>query len=131
MHKLIHNNISSSRINVFKFNNQVHCRETRGHKYKLFFNRNNKLVFSNFFTNRIISIWNHLSDSCFNGDTLFYFKNQLHNTDFSCFFFVWSLIVVIMYNVKMCECFWRLLVAFPLTVVYYLFLVSMCFVLYQ
>ena len=32
-----------------------------------------------------------------------------------------------MYNVKICECFWRLLVAFPLTVTYYLFLVSMCF----
>ena len=31
MYKLIHNNISSSLINVFKFNNQVHCRETRGH----------------------------------------------------------------------------------------------------
>ena len=28
MFKLIHNNISSSLINVFKFNNQVHCRET-------------------------------------------------------------------------------------------------------
>ena len=29
--------------------------------------------------------------------------------------------MVIMYNVNMCECFWRLLVAFPLTVIYYLF----------
>ena len=56
MFKLIHNNISSSLINVFKFNNQVHCRETRGHRYKLFFNRSNKLVFSNFFTNRIVPI---------------------------------------------------------------------------
>ena len=49
MYKLIHDNISSSLIKVFKFNNQVHCRETRGHRYKLFFNRSNKLVFSNFF----------------------------------------------------------------------------------
>ena len=38
---------------------------------------------TNFFTNRIVPIWNQLPDSCFNGDTLFYFKNQLHNTDFS------------------------------------------------
>ena len=53
MYKLIHNKISSSLINVFKFNNQVHCRETRGNIYKLFFNRSNKLVFSNFFTNRM------------------------------------------------------------------------------
>ena len=87
MYKLIHNNISSSLINVFKFNNQVHCRETRGHRYKLFFNRSNKLVFSKFFTNRIVPIWNHLPNSCFNGDTLFYFKNQLHYTDFSGFLY--------------------------------------------
>ena len=75
--------------------------------YKLFFNRSNKLVFRKFFINRIVPIWNHLPDNCFNGDTLFYFKNQLQNTDLS--FFVWSLIVVIIYNVKLCECFWRLL----------------------
>ena len=56
MFKLIYNNISSSLINVFKFNNQVHRRETRGHRYKLFFNRSNKLVFSKFFTNRIVPI---------------------------------------------------------------------------
>ena len=31
--KLIHNNISPSLISVFKFNNQVHCRATRGHRY--------------------------------------------------------------------------------------------------
>ena len=68
--KLIHNNISPSLINVFKFNDQVHCRETRGHRYKLFFNRSNKLVFSNFFTNRVGPIWNHLPDSCFNGNTI-------------------------------------------------------------
>ena len=87
MYKLIHNNISLSLINVFKFNNQVHCRERRGHRYKLFFNRSNKLIFSKFVTNRIVSIWNHLPDSCFNGDTLFYFKNQLHNADFSRFLY--------------------------------------------
>ena len=87
MYKLIHNNISSSLINVFKFNNQVHYRETRGHRYKLFFNRSNKLVFSQLFTNHTVPIWNHLPDSCFNGDTLFYFKNQLHNTDFSRFLY--------------------------------------------
>ena len=72
MFKLIHNNISSSLINVFKFNNQAYCRKTRGHIYKLFFNRSNKLVFSKFFTNRIVPIWNHLSDSCFNGDTILF-----------------------------------------------------------
>ena len=65
MFKLIYNNISSSLINVFKFNNQVHRRETRGHRYKLFFNRSNKLVFNKFFTNRIVPIWNHLPDSCY------------------------------------------------------------------
>ena len=87
MFKLIHNNISSSLINIFKFNNQVHRRETRGHRYKLFFNRSNKLVFSKFFINRIVPIWNHLPDSCFYGNTVFYFKSQLHNTDFSRFLY--------------------------------------------
>ena len=76
------------------------------------FYRSNKLVFSNFFTKRIVPIWNHLSDSCFNGDALFFLNMQLHNTDLSRFF-VWSLIVVIIYNEKMCACFWRLFVAFP------------------
>ena len=84
MFKLIHNNISSSLINVFKFNNQVLCQTTREHRYELFLNRSNKLVFNKFVTNRIVPIWNHLPDSCFNGDTLFYIKKQLHNTDFSC-----------------------------------------------
>ena len=61
-------------------------KQQRGHRYKLFLNRSKKLVFSKFFTNRIVPIWNHLPDSCFNGDTLFYFKKQLHNTDFSLFY---------------------------------------------
>ena len=85
--KLVRNNISSSLINVFKFNNQVHYQATRGHRYKLFCNRSNKLVFSKFFTNRIVPIWNHLPVSCFNGDTLFYFKKQLHSIDFSRFLY--------------------------------------------
>ena len=38
MFKLIHNNISSFPINVFGF---IACRATRGHRYKLFFNRSN------------------------------------------------------------------------------------------
>ena len=42
---------------------------------------------ANFFSNRIVPIWNHLPDSCFNDDTLFHFKNQLHNTDFSRFLY--------------------------------------------
>ena len=72
MLKFIHNNISSFLINVFKFNNHVHCREIRGHRYKLFFNRRNKLVFSKFLTNRIVPIWNHLPDICFNGNTILF-----------------------------------------------------------
>ena len=72
MFKLIHNNISSSLINVFKFYNQVHCRETRGHRYKLFFNRSNKLVLSKFFIDRVVPIWNHLPDSYFKGNTILF-----------------------------------------------------------
>ena len=72
MFKLIYNNISSYLINVFKFNNQVHCRETRGYRFKLFFIRSNKLVFSNFFKNRIVPIWNHLPDSFFLMVTLYF-----------------------------------------------------------
>ena len=60
MFKLIYNNVSTSLINVFKLNNQVHCQATRRHRYKLFINRSNKLVFNNFFTNCIVPIWNHL-----------------------------------------------------------------------
>ena len=44
-------------------------------------------IFIYIFTNRIVLIWNHLPDRCFNGDTLFYFKNQLHNTHFSRFLY--------------------------------------------
>ena len=43
------------------------------------------MIIIKFFANRIVPIWNHLTDSCFNGDTLFYFKYQLHKADFSRF----------------------------------------------
>ena len=85
MFKLINNNISSSLINVFKFNNQVNCRETSVHRYFLI------VIISWFpanFLQIVVPIWNHLPNSCFDGDTLFYFKNQLHNADFSRFFMI-------------------------------------------
>ena len=61
--------------------------QLRGNRYKLCLNCSNKLVFNNCFKNRIVSIWNHVPDSCFNGDTLVYFKNQLQNIDFSRFLY--------------------------------------------
>ena len=41
-------------------------------RYKLFINHSDKVVFSKFFTNFVVPIWNHLPDSCFNVDSILY-----------------------------------------------------------
>jgi ribonucleases P/MRP protein subunit RPP40 len=58
-------------------------RPTRGHRYKLFVNRCNKLVFSCFFINRVLPIWNHLPDNCFDCNTVSAFKSRLSNVNLS------------------------------------------------
>ena len=55
MYKLIHNIVSSSLTNVLHFTNDA---RTRGHRYKLYINRCNKLVFKSFFINRVVPAWN-------------------------------------------------------------------------
>jgi hypothetical protein len=83
MFKLTHNIIPNcSLTRMLCFANHVH---TRGHRYKLFFNRSNKLIFSNYFINRVTPIWNYLSDNCFTPDNLLCFKHKLCSVDFTCF----------------------------------------------
>jgi hypothetical protein len=54
-----------------------------GHKYKLFGNRCNKSVFSCFFINRVLPVWNHLSDNCYDCNTVSVFKSRLSNVNLS------------------------------------------------
>ena len=61
------------------------CDSTRGHSYKLFINRCNKSVLSNFFINRTAPVWNFLPSDCFSRDSLFHFKKSIKKVDFSRF----------------------------------------------
>ena len=82
MFKLTHGLISTSLINAL---NYAKCDSTRGHSNKLFINRCNKSVLSNFFINRIAPVWNFLPSDCFSRDSLFHFKKSIKKVDFSRF----------------------------------------------
>jgi ribonuclease P/MRP protein subunit RPP40 len=58
---------------------------TRGHRFKLFVTRCNKLVFSSFFINRVIPVWNSLPDNCFNCNTVYTFRSKICTIDFNQF----------------------------------------------
>ena len=79
MFKLTHNIVLSSLAQTLHFNNSI----TRGHDFKLFINRCNKIVFSAYITNRIAPVWNSLPYDCFTVNSLTYFKRCLYNTDLS------------------------------------------------
>ena len=79
MFKLMHNIVLSSLAQTLHFNNSI----TRGHDFKLFINRCNKIVFSTYFTNRIAPVWNSLPYDCFTVNSLTYFKRCLYNIDLS------------------------------------------------
>lgn len=84
MFKLTHKIVHSTLSNVLSYANNVN---TRGHKYKLFVNRTNKLVYSAYFINRVTPIWNFLPVNCFNCDTLYNFKNKITALNFEHFCF--------------------------------------------
>ena len=62
-----------------------HAYATRGHKYKLAIKRCNKIVFINYFINRVTPEWNFLPDICFAIDSLQSFKNKLYSLYFTKF----------------------------------------------
>ena len=80
--KLLHRTLSCNLLDHINLATGV-CTVTRGHRYKLTTTRTNKLVFSTYFTNRIVPIY--LPDNCFIPDVLCSFKNKLKNIDFSRF----------------------------------------------
>ena len=73
------NIVFSSLAQSLHFNNII----TRGHDFKLFINRCNKIVFSAYFANRVVPMWNSLPYDCFTVNSLTCFKRRLHNVDFS------------------------------------------------
>jgi hypothetical protein len=81
MFKLTHNLILSSLTNLICYSSS----RTRGHRYKLFICRTNKLVLSTCFINRVSPIWNALPDVCFDVDVLSAFKRKILNVDFTNF----------------------------------------------
>ena len=74
--KLLHRTVSCNLLDHFNLATGV-CTVTRGLRYKLTTTRINKLVFSTYFTNREVPLWNYLPDSCFIPDVLCSFKNRL------------------------------------------------------
>jgi hypothetical protein len=61
----------------------INNRPTRGHRYKLFINRCNKLVFSCFFHKSCIACLESLTDNCFDCNTVSAFKSRLSNINLS------------------------------------------------
>ena len=82
--KLLHQTVSCNLLDYINLATGV-CTVTRGYRYKLTAIRTNKLVFSTYFTNRIVPLCNYLPDSCFIPDVLCSFKNKLKSIDFSRF----------------------------------------------
>jgi len=79
MFKITHGMIASTLTPILRY---ALNKNTRGHKYKLFINRCNKLVFKNFFINRVAPLWNFLPNNCFTNDTLYSFKSSIHTVNF-------------------------------------------------
>ena len=114
----MHNIVLSRLAQTLHFNNSI----TRGHDFKLFINRCNKIVFSAYFTNRVATVWNDLPYDCFTVNSLTCFKRRFYNTDFS----------YLLKRTLLYECFiyfrpMTSLVAFPTVILY---LIAWCYVLY-
>jgi ribonuclease P/MRP protein subunit RPP40 len=83
MYKLVKGLVSCNLSHELNFvNNGI----TRGHRFKLFVSRCNKLVLSSFFFNRVLPAWNNLPDNCFDCITVSAFKTKLTKIDFSQYF---------------------------------------------
>lgn len=86
LYKIIHGMVHCNLLNIIKLASDVRPDiNTRGHKFKLFVPRTHKQVFSSYFINRIIPIWNFLPTSCFNVNHLSAFKRACRSVDFSRF----------------------------------------------
>jgi len=59
------------------------CTVTRGHKYKLYKSHNNLSIRANFFTERVISVWNDLPTSV-NFSSFLAFKRCIEQVNFDC-----------------------------------------------
>lgn len=57
--------------------NMVLTSETRGHRYKLVPNRSKHDVRKNYFTNRVVHVWNGLPDFVVSADSVNTFKSRL------------------------------------------------------
>jgi hypothetical protein len=80
MYKLVKGFVSCNLSHELNFvNNGI----TRGHRFKLFVSRCNKLVLSRFFLNRVLPEWNNLPDNCFDCITVSSFKTNLTKIGFS------------------------------------------------
>ena len=64
---------------IFKFSNNP---SLRGHNFKISKQSTNKTKFANFFTNRVVNVWNKLPSYIVNAKTINEFKNSFdkHNS---------------------------------------------------
>ena len=56
---------------------------TRGHKYKLFKKRNTSSLRLSFYTERVVSVWNHLPSDLVEFSTLTAFERTIKLVDFT------------------------------------------------
>jgi hypothetical protein len=80
------NGYSSCRIyNDLNFACNNNSTVTRGHRFKLNVTRVNKNLFKNYFTNRIVNVWNYLPDCIFSTKLITTFKRNVCRIDLSHF----------------------------------------------
>jgi ribonuclease P/MRP protein subunit RPP40 len=80
------NGYSSCRIyNDLNFACNNNSTVTRGHRFKLNVTRVNKNLFKNYFTNRIVNVWNYLPDCIFSTKLITTFKRNVCRIDLSRF----------------------------------------------
>ena len=73
VYKIINNLDKIEFSKFFVMSNSI----TRGHKYKLSKNRNSLEVRQNFFSQRVVDVWNHLPAKVVESESLNVFKSRL------------------------------------------------------
>lgn len=78
VYKIVHNNYDP--VSTKSLLTLTNSDRTRGHSYKLMKNRTNTRLYLCFFTNRVISVWNNLTNEAASAKSLNIFKNKFDST---------------------------------------------------
>jgi hypothetical protein len=81
-YKLIHGLVN---IDATKFFTLASNTQLRGNQFKLVKPRSVSVLDANFFSNRVVDIWNRLPDCIVTAESVYGFKHRLNSFDFSNF----------------------------------------------